>query len=344
MFYLGFYVRFSPPKDGAAIGGAGYVALVAVYLFAAAFQFGWGPVCWIYVSEIPTSRLRGLNVSLAAATQWLFNFVVARAVPVMLKTVGSHGYGTYFIFGCFCACMVVIAWFFVPETKGVSLERMDELFGVASFGDIEDVGVAAQHGDVGKAVEEVDRTEDVRNGASALTNSLFNNISSAPGREPYMPFKGTLFIRPSDFSFIFEGTILYYISRLTCNFDGEVLGDRGSSVHPKVIKSQKACHRNKSSPSAVVFPPLGITNLKHRSPSPPPRSLTAAFPAKWLRKPPPPPYLQPACHASSPQSHSQYSSSPSAPSCPPTYPPASHKPRSTHTPAAEILDPDLPRT
>ncbi|KAI7158024.1 general substrate transporter [Hortaea werneckii] len=162
MFYLGFYVRFSPPKDGAAIGGAGYVALVAVYLFAAAFQFGWGPVCWIYVSEIPTSRLRGLNVSLAAATQWLFNFVVARAVPVMLKTVGSHGYGTYFIFGCFCACMVVIAWFFVPETKGVSLERMDELFGVASFGDIEDVGVAAQHGGVGKAVEEVDRTEDVR--------------------------------------------------------------------------------------------------------------------------------------------------------------------------------------
>lgn len=92
----------------------------------------------------------------------LFNFVVARAVPVMLKTVGSHGYGTYFIFGCFCACMVVIAWFFVPETKGVSLERMDELFGVASFGDIEDVGMAAQHGGLGKAVEEVDRTEDVR--------------------------------------------------------------------------------------------------------------------------------------------------------------------------------------
>lgn len=44
MFYLGFYVRFDPPKAGAAISGAGYVALVAVYFFAAAFQFGWGPV------------------------------------------------------------------------------------------------------------------------------------------------------------------------------------------------------------------------------------------------------------------------------------------------------------
>lgn len=72
MFYLGFYVRFDPPVEGSSIQAAGYVALIMVYLFAAFFQFGWGPVCWIYVSEIPTSRLRGLNVSLAAATQWLF--------------------------------------------------------------------------------------------------------------------------------------------------------------------------------------------------------------------------------------------------------------------------------
>ena len=48
MYYLGFYGRFDPPKAGAAIPPAGYVALVMVYLFAAAFQFGWGPVCWIY--------------------------------------------------------------------------------------------------------------------------------------------------------------------------------------------------------------------------------------------------------------------------------------------------------
>ncbi|KAL9077908.1 MAG: hypothetical protein Q9157_003175 [Trypethelium eluteriae] len=144
MFYLGFYVRFDPPKAGASVPPAGYVALVMVYLFAAFFQFGWGPVCWIYVSEIPTARLRSLNVSLAAATQWAFNLVVARSTPVMLETVGSNGYGTYFIFGSFCFGMVVFALFFVPETKGISLERMDELFGVANFEDIEDVGTAAR--------------------------------------------------------------------------------------------------------------------------------------------------------------------------------------------------------
>ena len=86
MFYLGFFVRFDPPKKGAPVPADGYVALVMVYLFAISFQLGWGPVCWIYVSEIPSLRLRGLTVSMAAATQWLFNFVVARSTPVMLLT------------------------------------------------------------------------------------------------------------------------------------------------------------------------------------------------------------------------------------------------------------------
>jgi hypothetical protein len=75
---------------------------------------------------------------MAAMTQWLFNFVVSRAVPNMLATAGSHGmsslsstsitatlgsnickgYGTYIIFGSFCFAMFVFVWFFVPETKG----------------------------------------------------------------------------------------------------------------------------------------------------------------------------------------------------------------------------------
>jgi len=93
MFYIGLYVRISPPKEGQPVPGAGYFALVCIFLFAAFFQFGWGPACWIYASEIPAARLRSLNVAFAAATQWLFNFVVARAVPTMLVTVGSDGYG-----------------------------------------------------------------------------------------------------------------------------------------------------------------------------------------------------------------------------------------------------------
>jgi hypothetical protein len=67
MFYIGLYVRIDPPATGHAAPSAGYMALVCVFLFAGFFQFGWGPVCWIYVSEIPTARLRSLNVAIAAA-------------------------------------------------------------------------------------------------------------------------------------------------------------------------------------------------------------------------------------------------------------------------------------
>ena len=109
-------------------------------------------VCWIYVSEIPTARLRGLNVALAAATQWLFNLVIARAVPNMLVTMGRGGYGAFITFSCFCLSMFFFVWFLVPETKvrhthslscigvltntlqqGLALEKMDELFGVTEL-------------------------------------------------------------------------------------------------------------------------------------------------------------------------------------------------------------------
>jgi hypothetical protein len=60
-------------------------------------------------------------MGMATASQWLFNFVVAKATPNMLATLGSNGYGTFFLYGGFCFTMVVYAWYFVPETKGMTV-------------------------------------------------------------------------------------------------------------------------------------------------------------------------------------------------------------------------------
>lgn len=162
MFYIGLYVRIDPPVTGAPVPPAGYVAIVMIFLFASFYQFGWGPVCWIYVSEIPSARLRAMNVGLAAATQWLFNFVVARATPNMMVTVGKGGYGTYFIYGSFCFLMFLFSYFFVPETKGMSLEEMDNIFGVIEnkFVDEEGAGrgptsTQVELGDNGQVATEV---------------------------------------------------------------------------------------------------------------------------------------------------------------------------------------------
>lgn len=132
-----------------------------VYIFAAAFNAGWGPVAWVYVSEIPSNRLRAYNVALASFTHWVMNLTVSKTTPVMLL---STPYKTYFIFGSINVVMA-IAGYWIPETKGVctlkvslrnlppqvllimtqiSLERMDELFGTADLSNVEDVGVAAQ--------------------------------------------------------------------------------------------------------------------------------------------------------------------------------------------------------
>jgi hypothetical protein len=97
-----------------------------------------------------------MNVALGAATQWLFNFVVAQAVPRMLATVGKGGYGTYFIFGSFSFAMFVFVWFFIPETKGISLERMDELFGA-----VQDPKLSGEEASIRSASHSADQKTDV---------------------------------------------------------------------------------------------------------------------------------------------------------------------------------------
>ncbi|KAK4938207.1 hypothetical protein LTR10_021280 [Elasticomyces elasticus] len=155
MLFIGFYVRYGPHVSvNQTPPPAGIAALAMIYIFAAAFNSGWGPVAFVYVSEIPSNRLRAYNMSLASFTHWLNNLAVSKATPVMLL---STPYKTYFIFGAINVIMAVAGYWF-PETKGISLERMDELFGVVDMSNIEDVGVAAQQDKKAESLE----MEDVR--------------------------------------------------------------------------------------------------------------------------------------------------------------------------------------
>ncbi|KAI9899765.1 hypothetical protein N3K66_006226 [Trichothecium roseum] len=141
MLFLGFYVRFGPKiGDHESPPPIGIAALAMVYIFAAAFNMGWGPVSWIYVSEIPSNRLRAYNVALGSLTHWLHNLAVSKATPVMLL---STPYGAYFIFGSVNFVMALLA-FWIPETKGISLERMDELFGGTHLPNVVHLDMAAK--------------------------------------------------------------------------------------------------------------------------------------------------------------------------------------------------------
>ncbi|KAL0934087.1 MFS glucose [Colletotrichum truncatum] len=95
------------------------------YLFVATFATTWGPVSWTYPAEIFPSKIRAKAVSLATSTNWFWNMVLAFAVPPLLWNIN---YKMYYIFATFNACAFLHTAFFAPETKGFTLEEMDDVF------------------------------------------------------------------------------------------------------------------------------------------------------------------------------------------------------------------------
>ena len=110
------------PPNNATVSKA-IVALT--YLFVCTFATTWGPTSWTYPSEIYPTRIRAKAVSIATATNWFFNCILAFAVPPLLYNIN---WKMYIIFALFNACAFVHMFLAAPETKGVSLEEMDNVF------------------------------------------------------------------------------------------------------------------------------------------------------------------------------------------------------------------------
>ncbi|KAJ3489891.1 hypothetical protein NLI96_g1838 [Meripilus lineatus] len=99
--------------------------IVCSYLFVCSFAVTMGPVSWTYPAEIFPMRVRAKAVSAATATNWLFNFALAFAVPPGLSSIA---YNTYFIFGAFNFAAFIHIFFCFPETAGRTLEEVEEVF------------------------------------------------------------------------------------------------------------------------------------------------------------------------------------------------------------------------
>jgi len=106
--------------------GAGWAAVVMVWLFVIHFGYSWGPCAWIIVAEIWPLSNRPYGIALGASSNWMNNFIVGQVTPDMISGIS---YGTYLIFGILTLCGAAFVWFFVPETKRLTLEEMDVIFG-----------------------------------------------------------------------------------------------------------------------------------------------------------------------------------------------------------------------
>ncbi|QRW23411.1 Sugar (and other) transporter [Rhizoctonia solani] len=132
MYYIAGFVAVAKPSNVGSPSPAGKFAAACIYIFAVAFCMSWNGISWIICSEIFPLSVRALGQAITSATQWLWQFVIARSTPYMIKNIG---YGTYLFFGSCMVLMIPWVYFILPETKGVSLEDMDRLFGYCPHGD-----------------------------------------------------------------------------------------------------------------------------------------------------------------------------------------------------------------
>ncbi|WP_081810851.1 sugar porter family MFS transporter [Bacillus sp. UNC438CL73TsuS30] len=103
-----------------------YVVLSMTVLYLAFFQGAIGPMTWLTLSEIFPARLRGMGMGMAVLFLWLCNFLVGLFFPVLLNGIGLSG--TFFIFAVFGILGIVFIAKYLPETRGLSLEQIEENF------------------------------------------------------------------------------------------------------------------------------------------------------------------------------------------------------------------------
>jgi MFS transporter, SP family, solute carrier family 2 (myo-inositol transporter), member 13 len=104
----------------------GWLVAITLYLFMAFFAVGPGVCVWLALSELMPTRIRSNGMSIAL----LINQAVSTTIAaIFLPTVGKHGYSfMFFMFAAFTVIYFVTAAFFLPETKGKTLEEIEEFF------------------------------------------------------------------------------------------------------------------------------------------------------------------------------------------------------------------------
>ncbi|KAJ7451602.1 general substrate transporter [Mycena latifolia] len=125
MLWIGAYSGFHSSTAPDTPPPLRYVSIVAIYLYAALFSMGWGPIPWVVAGEVAPNHLRTAVMSIATGVAWLFSLTISKLTPILLNTL-KHW--TFLLFGFCCFIMAFWAWLCLPETAGLQLEEIGPLF------------------------------------------------------------------------------------------------------------------------------------------------------------------------------------------------------------------------
>jgi MFS transporter, SP family, sugar:H+ symporter len=105
------------------------IAFVCIYIFF--FACSWGPCAWVVTGEIFPLKVRAKSLSMTTASNWLLNWAIAYATPYLVNNDpgdANLGAKVFFIWGGCCFICIFFVWAMIYETKGLSLEQVDELY------------------------------------------------------------------------------------------------------------------------------------------------------------------------------------------------------------------------
>src|SRR5512133_1407392 len=103
----------------------GISTLVFIIIYTASFMMSWGPICWVLISEIFPNKISGRAIAIAVAAQWAANYFISSTYPAMMELSGGM---TYSFYGLMSLLSFLFVWKMVPETKGKTLEEMEQLW------------------------------------------------------------------------------------------------------------------------------------------------------------------------------------------------------------------------
>ena len=115
-----------------SVKAVGLFSLVCMLVYVAGFAMSWGPVTWVLLSEMFPNKIRGRAMAIAVAAQWMSNYLVSWSFPLMDKNSFliekfNHGF-SYWIYGAMALLAMLLVWRFVPETRGKTLEEMENVW------------------------------------------------------------------------------------------------------------------------------------------------------------------------------------------------------------------------
>lgn len=101
-----------------------WLTIIFMMTYIAAYSLSLGSLFWLIISEIYPLNIRSLAMSFVTSVQWLANFIVAASFLTILNTIGpSYTFGLY---GFMCFVAFLFSFFWVPETRGTSLEEIED--------------------------------------------------------------------------------------------------------------------------------------------------------------------------------------------------------------------------